>query len=152
MSDLKWSCREFEELSPALLYKILKLRTEVFVMEQEAIYQDMDDSDQTALHVTGVRDGEVVCYSRLIPPGQKYPGASIGRVVASQTVRGMGMGKVLMQVSLDYLQQHWGETDITISAQLYLEQFYTELGFITVGESYIEDSIPHIEMLRKIKK
>ncbi len=150
-SELIWTCRRFDELSVDSLYGILQLRAEVFIVEQDCVYQDVDGFDQQALHVTAqlVSDGEesnLVCYTRLLPPGVKYDNASIGRVVTSKTVRGDGYGKTLMAQSIAFCHEHWPNVAITISAQQYLQKFYTELGFKTESEPYAEDGIPHIRM------
>ena len=147
MQDLQWNCYPFEQLSPDLLYAVLQLRSEVFVVEQNCAYQDMDDYDQAALHLTGQLENCLVCYTRLLPPCVKYDGIAIGRVITKLSVRGDGYGKRLMQESIRYCHQHWPTASITLSAQHYLEKFYSDLGFNTVSEIYMEDGIPHIEML-----
>ena len=149
MQDIEWSCLEFQQLSAAGLYSILQLRSEVFVLEQNCAYQDMDDYDQPAWHVIGRLDEKLVCYARLLPPGLKYDSASIGRVVTKQAIRRGGYGKALMQQSLSYCGEYWPDASITVSAQQYLEEFYQTLGFETVSEPYLEDGIPHLEMLMK---
>ena len=147
MQDIDWSCRDFEQLTPGLLYAILQLRAEVFVIEQECIYQDMDNNDQAALHAGGRIGEELVCYSRILPPGLKYEGASIGRVITRQRMRKGGYGKLLMNKSIDYCRERWPRASITLSAQHHLEGFYVTLGFVSVSAPYMEDGIPHIEML-----
>lgn len=147
MSEIQWQCRQFDDLTAAQLYEILQLRTEVFVLEQDCVYQDMDGCDRGAQHVTGHLDGSLVCYSRLLEKGIKYATPSIGRVLTKQSIRRDGYGKVLMLKTLDYCEQLWPGEDTTISAQQYLEKFYRELGFTTQSEPYLEDGIPHIEML-----
>jgi len=150
MQDLKWSCLNFEQLSPALLYSILQLRAEVFVVEQKCVYQDPDGYDQQALHVIGRLNEDLVCYTRILPPGLKYQGPAIGRVVTSHAIRGSGYGAPLVQKSIGYCRQHWPDAAVHVSAQQYLEKFYIKLGFATVSEMYLEDEIPHIEMVLKI--
>ena len=149
-SEIVWACRRFDELSTQDLYRILQLRAEIFVVEQDCVYQDVDDFDQQALHVIGELlvgdEAQLVCYTRLLPPGAKYEGASIGRVVTKKSARGGGMGKVLMLNSLAFCREHWPAKAITISAQQYLQKFYTGLGFETESEPYDEDGIPHIRM------
>lgn len=147
MQEIKWSCLEFGSLSVQLLYAVLQLRSAVFVLEQNCPYQDMDDRDEAALHVMGHLDEKLVCYARVLPPGLKYDGASIGRVITAQSLRGGGYGKALMSIAIEYSQQHFPAASITLSAQHQLESFYVNLGFITVSEPYMEDGIPHIEML-----
>ncbi|MFT7472641.1 MAG: ElaA protein [Kiritimatiellia bacterium] len=149
-SEIVWSCWQFDELSTEDLYRILQLRAEIFIVEQECAYQDLDGFDQKGLHVMGQLsiDDEVqlVSYSRLLPPGAKYEGASIGRVVTKKSARGGGVGKALMLNSLACCKEHWPGKVITISAQAYLQKFYIELGFETESEPYDEDGIPHIRM------
>ncbi len=149
-SEIVWTCLRFDELSTEDLYRILQLRAEVFVVEQNCVYQDVDDFDQVALHVMGQLSGadeaQLDCYTRLLPPGVKYEGPSIGRVVTRKSARGGGVGKALMLNSLAFCKQHWPGEVITISAQLYLQNFYKELGFETASEPYDEDGIPHIRM------
>ena len=147
MQDMQWRCLEFGSLSGELLYAVLQLRTEVFVMEQNCAYQDMDGNDQAALHVTGHLDAELVCYARVLPPGLKYTGASIGRVITAIKFRGGGYGRQLMSVAIEYCHQHFAGESITLSAQQQLEDFYLSMGFVSVSEPYMEDGIPHIEML-----
>lgn len=149
-SEIAWSCLRFDELSTKDLYRILQLRAEVFIVEQDCAYQDVDGYDQEGLHVMGQMsvgaEEQLVCYTRLIPPGVKYEGASISRVVTKKSARGGGVGKALMLSSLAFCKEHWPSKVITISAQAYLQKFYIELGFETVSEPYSEDGIPHIRM------
>ncbi|MFC4221752.1 GNAT family N-acetyltransferase [Flagellimonas marina] len=141
--------KTFEELSTQELYQILRLRSEVFVVEQDCVYQDIDNMDQKALHVLGLKDGELVAYTRMFKPGDYFENASIGRVVVAQKQRKYGYGKQIMQVSMAALAQRFPKTTIEISAQKYLLKFYTELGFTTQGEEYLEDGIPHVRMIQK---
>ena len=149
-SEIVWTCSRFDELSTGDLYRILQLRAEIFIVEQDCVYQDVDDYDQEALHVMGQLsvgdEAQLVCYTRLLPPGTKYDGASIGRVVTKKSARGGGIGKALMLNSLAFCKEHWPNQAITISAQQYLQKFYTELGFETLSEPYDEDGIPHMRM------
>ena len=151
MSDIQWKCTAFDELSTHELYAILQLRTEVFVMEQDCAYQDLDGCDQVALHVTGVQDTGLLCYARLLPPGLNYQTPSIGRVIIAKRVRSNGYGKLLMKQALANCRRQWPDQAVTISAQQHLESFYLDLGFITESESYLEDGIPHIQMSRPAK-
>ena len=145
-----WSCKRFDELSTDDLYAILQLRSEIFVVEQDCVYQDVDGFDQGGLHVIGqlsVSDeAKLICYSRLLAPGAKYEGASVGRVVTKKLVRGGGAGKALMLNSLKFCKEYWPDKAITISAQQYLQKFYTDFGFEAESEPYDEDGIPHIRM------
>jgi ElaA protein len=149
-SEIIWSCLRFDDLSTEDLYQILQLRAEIFVVEQDCAYQDVDDFDQEGLHVMGqlsdYDEAQLVSYSRLLPPGAKYEGASIGRVITKKSARGGGVGKALILNSLALCKEHWPGKVITISAQLYLQTFYSDLGFETDSEPYDEDGIPHIRM------
>lgn len=147
--DVNYQLKTFDELSLRDLYKILKLRQEVFVVEQDCPYLDCDDLDYEAFHVLGMSDfGDLVSYSRLLPPDVAYEGsASIGRVLTHADSRQLGLGKDLMKVAKVYCQLLFEDIDIRISAQCYLIEFYKHFGFQTVGETYLEDGIPHIEMV-----
>ena len=150
METVRWTCTRYEDMSPAVLYEILKLRSEVFVVEQQCVFLDMDDKDQGAWHLTGWYEDRLVAYTRLLPPGLTYAEASIGRVVSSPSVRRMGFGRELMEVSIRQLWTLFGKQNIRIGAQLYLEQFYGSFGFVTQGDVYIEDEIPHVKMLLSV--
>ncbi len=146
---LSWKIASFDELSPAILYRILKLRQDVFIIEQNCPYPDADWKDFKAFHLWAENgESDVVAYSRLLPPGVSYEEASIGRVVTALDIRKSGVGKQLMQRSIEALQNRFGKVAIRIGAQRYLEVFYKSLGFEVAGEPYVEDGIPHIEMLR----
>ncbi|MBO9594309.1 MAG: GNAT family N-acetyltransferase [Niabella sp.] len=145
---IEWTCRSFDQLSAATLYTILQLRAAVFVVEQTSIYQDLDGKDFSALHITGTDNGRLVAYTRLLPPGISYKEPSIGRVVVAPSHRAYGLGRELMQRSIDACRQQFEEKSIRISAQLYLKNFYASLGFDPVGAPYDEDGIPHIEMVK----
>ena len=154
--DITWRCKAWSELDREELYALLRLRAEVFVVEQDCPYQDLDDKDRDGLHLWAERTadpasegGTVLALTRLLPAGVSYATeVSIGRVVTSGTVRRSGMGKALMARSLEALHAHWPGHPIRLSAQQYLERFYEEFGFESVGESYLEDGIPHIAMVR----
>ncbi|WP_422082768.1 GNAT family N-acetyltransferase [Ulvibacterium sp.] len=143
------SVKGFQELSNTELYGILRLRSEVFVVEQQCVYQDLDEKDQKALHIVGHKGGNVVAYTRIFRPGDYVDTASIGRVVVRASERKYGYGKEIMKASIRAIEEHFGERKIHVSAQLYLERFYHELGFEQIGKGYLEDGIPHIGMLRK---
>lgn len=147
MSRIEWRCLRFAELSSTELYALLRLRAEVFVVEQECVYQDLDDRDQNALHVIATRDEQIILYARLLPPGAAYEEASIGRILCASTVRGQGMGRELVTRAIRYARSAWPGHSIRISAQQYLLTFYEGLGFVPVTQPYLEDGIPHIEML-----
>jgi ElaA protein len=152
---IRWQHVAFDALSPRQLYAALQLRTEVFVMEQNCTFQDMDGCDAQAMHVLGWSAPEqgdsalvLAAYARCFPAGVKFAQASIGRVVTRASLRGTGAGAMLVQQALACVQQHWGVQPIRIGAQAHLEKFYGKLGFITASEPYMEDGILHIEMLR----
>jgi ElaA protein len=140
--------KRFDELTPHELYSILQLRNEVFVVEQNCVFQDADDKDQASHHLLGYNNKKLVAYTRLVPPGVIYSEMSIGRVVTSPSVRRFGAGKGLMQQSIAKICSLFGNNVIKIGAQLYLKKFYEGFGFSQVGEGYIEDGIPHIYMLK----
>lgn len=145
--ELHWSLKKFEELTNIELYKILQLRTQVFVVEQNCVFQDMDDKDQLSWHLCAWHNNELAAYTRLLPPGLSYAESSIGRVVTSQNARGKKAGKELMRHSIDAAYELFGKTNIKIGAQFYLKKFYESLGFKQVSDIYLEDGIEHIKML-----
>lgn len=145
---INWTIKKFEALTAAELYTLLRLRTEVFVIEQNCIFQDMDNKDQYSYHLMGWHDDELVAYTRLVPPGISYEQPSIGRVVTSPAARGSGAGRILMDKSIEELIRLMGPNAIRIGAQLYLKKFYESFGFVQSSDVYIEDGIDHIEMIR----
>lgn len=145
--QLKWKLNYFKELSTEELYTILQLRNEVFVVEQNCIYQDADNKDSISFHLSGWDGGNLVAYCRILPPGVSYTEASIGRVVSSPEYRNKGYGKQLMNEAIIHTLAQFECNTIKISAQLYLQKFYEQLGFVKLSDSYMEDNIPHIEML-----
>jgi ElaA protein len=148
--EIVWKCVPFQELNTEELYKILRLRSEVFVVEQQCIWLDCDNKDQESYHLMGWQGKELYAYTRILPAGLAYPEISIGRVATSQKARGTGIGRILMQKSLDAIESIFGKQVIKIGAQLYLQKFYESLGFVQTSEVYIEDGIDHIEMLRGV--
>ncbi len=140
--------KQFEEIEALELYKILRLRAEVFVVEQDCVYQDIDNKDQKALHVIGYKNDQIVAYTRLFKGGDYFENASIGRVVVSQKERQFGYGHDLIKASIEAIEKHFKTTEIKISAQTYLKKFYENHGFSQIGEEYLEDGIPHIAMVR----
>ena len=146
----QWSLKKFENLTPVELYQILRLRSEVFVVEQNCIFLDMDNKDQFSLHLMGYEGENLVASSRLIAPGKVYTEMSIGRVVSSPSYRKSGAGRELMQVSIKKCYELFGEGSIKIGAQLYLKKFYESLGFVQSGDVYDEDGIDHIEMIKSV--
>ncbi|WP_228236609.1 GNAT family N-acetyltransferase [Allomuricauda sp. M10] len=143
------SVKTFEQLNTTELYQILRLRSEIFVVEQDCVYLDLDNKDQKAIHVVGTKNGQVVAYTRIFQPGDYFKNASIGRVVVAQDQRKFGYGKIIMQASIAAVEERFPNTAIEISAQSYLLKFYSDLGFVAFGEEYLEDGIPHTRMLKK---
>jgi ElaA protein len=141
--------KSFEELSKLELYKILRLRAEVFIVEQDCVYQDVDDKDQKALHVILKKSEEIIGYTRLFWPGDYFKEASIGRVVISKKERHNNYGSELMKASILSISEKMKEKKIKISAQTYLKNFYNNLGFLESGKEYLEDGIPHVAMFKK---
>jgi ElaA protein len=143
---IQWKIMPFEALSNEEIYQILKLRSEVFVVEQHCVYLDIDDKDQKALHLFGIEYGKIIAYARLFKPSDYFNEASIGRVVTHIDSRAKKIGHQLMKEAIEAVNSYFGESHITISAQLYLKKFYESHGFVSVGETYLEDDIPHIRM------
>jgi ElaA protein len=144
---MRWTCVPFAELGTQQLYGVLALRSEVFVVEQQCIFLDIDGLDPLTWHLLGHGDdGALKAYARLIPPGLKAPEALIGRVVTSPAARGGGTGRALMAEAVSQCERLWPGHAITLHAQAHLERFYGSFGFVPVGEQYIEDGIAHIEM------
>ena len=141
--------KTFKELNLEDLYNILQLRSEVFVVEQDCVYQDVDGKDQNALHVIGYKDEEIVAYTRIFKPGAYFEDASIGRVVVSKNERQFKYGYDIMKASISAVNDRFKTTTIKLSAQTYLTQFYNNLGFEKIGKEYLEDGIPHIGMVKK---
>jgi ElaA protein len=144
--ELNWKYSAFDELNVAELYAMMQLRNEVFVVEQNCVYQDADDKDLKSFHLAGWDGNKLVAYCRILPPGVSYPDASIGRVVTSPAYRKTGSGRSLMLKAIVKTLSQFTCSKITISAQFYLTKFYESLGFTASGEIYLEDNIPHIEM------
>ena len=147
MSAPEITCQSFDELSNSDLYDMLKLRSAVFVVEQDCVFPDMDDYDQQAQHILLKVDDRLVAYARLLAAGTKYQGGpSIGRVVTDESVRRDGYGRILMSAAVARCRELWPGETVIISAQQYLENFYCSFGFTTVSEPYLEDGIYHLEM------
>lgn len=138
----------FDQLTTGLLYQILRLRSEVFVVEQNCVYQDIDDKDEKAYHVLGTSKGELIAYARFFKAGDYLENISLGRVVVHPKYRGRQYGQSLLSAVLNEIKNRFGEHVVEISAQTYLKQFYNDFGFRAVGNEYLEDGIPHIRMLR----
>ncbi|UJP66697.1 GNAT family N-acetyltransferase [Mongoliitalea daihaiensis] len=145
--NLKHVIKAFHELSVDELYELLRLRSEVFVVEQNCVFLDLDDKDQQCHHLLLYQDLDLVAYTRIVPACVSYEEVSIGRVVSSPAHRGEGLGRKVMELSLDYCHQLFGPCDIRIGAQTYALAFYESLGFQSDGETYDEDGIEHIEMV-----
>ncbi len=142
------SIKHFNELTTSELYAILRLRSEVFVVEQDCVYQDIDAKDQKAIHIIGSKKGEVVAYTRIFKAGDYFKKTAIGRVVVKKSERKYGYGRTIMEASLDYISKTLQEKEIELSAQTYLLRFYNDLGFKKIGKEYLEDGIPHIRMFK----
>lgn len=149
MGEVLWTCKHFDDLTPHELYAIIRLRNEVFVVEQNCVFQDADDKDQSCYHLMGLYNDQLVAYTRLVPGGVCYPEISIGRVITSPAHRASGFGKELMKQSIDHAYRLFGKQPIQIGAQLYLKKFYESFGFVKVGEVYDEDGIDHIHMIKE---
>ena len=150
MNDIDWRYLAFEELTVAELYAVLQLRSEVFVVEQACIFQDMDGSDAQAMHLLGSLQGALVAYARCFEAGVKFAEASIGRIVTSPEIRGSGSGHALVQKAIGCLSVPLGAPAIRIGAQARLNACYRRHGFETSGPVYLEDGIAHVEMLRSV--
>lgn len=145
---IQFSCKTFNDLTPHELYEILHLRNEVFVVEQNCVFQDADHKDQGSYHLMAWVDNDLAGYTRLLPQGLAYEQMSIGRVVTSPKHRRSGVGKELMAESIKRCYDLFGKGTIKIGAQEYLKKFYESFGFTQVGEGYLEDGIPHIYMIK----
>ena len=142
-------CKRFSELSVEELYLLLRLRSEVFIVEQNCSYQDLDNKDQVSYHLLMYIDKDLAGYARLLPGGISYTEVSIGRVITSQHFRGKGYGNILMSKAIEECNRIFGKQKILISAQVYAVPFYKSLGFVLVGEQYMESNIPHVQMILK---
>lgn len=148
-----WKLATFDSLTVPELYALLRLRTEVFVVEQHCVFQDMDGADDQAVHLlgtqrtTGQEGDPLVAYARLFPAGVKFAEASIGRVVTSSAVRGQGLGHTLIDRALSSVHTLWGPQPVRIGAQTRLQAYYSQHGFVDMGLPYVEDGIDHLEML-----
>lgn len=146
--NIRWEVKKFDELTVHELYALLRLRSEVFVVEQNCVFLDMDNNDQDCWHLLGWHDNQLVASTRLVPTGHVYNNmCSIGRVVTSGAYRRTGIGRILMERSIEETWRLFGVQPIKIGAQLYLKDFYSSLGFEQSGDIYIEDGIDHIEMI-----
>jgi len=141
--------KSFDELTNQQLYEVLQLRIEIFAVEQNCVYQDLDGKDQKALHVLGYKNGKIIAYTRIFKPGDYFEFSSIGRVVVAKNERQYKYGYDIMNASIEAIKYYFKATKIKLSAQCYLKKFYNNLGFFEVGEEYLEDGIPHIGMIKE---
>lgn len=149
---LAFTIKPFSELTSTQLYDILQLRSEVFVVEQDCVYQDIDGKDDKALHLLAYKDKILIAYARLFGPGDYFDDASIGRVIVKENERKYGYGHQLMKAANTAVETHFNTTKIHLSAQQYLVKFYEEHGYKQVGEGYLEDGIPHIGMEKSARQ
>lgn len=151
MASYFYNCnyKSFDNLTPRELYEIMRLRNEVFVLEQLCVYQDADNKDQESHHLMIKDNDKLIAYARLLPPGLAFEQMSIGRVISAPDYRKKGAGKLLMQKAIEGCHELFGEGPICIGAQLYLKKFYESFGFVQTGDVYLEDNIEHIEMEKK---
>jgi len=149
LTEILWHTKKFEELEQTELYKIMKLRQDVFILEQSCFYADLDNKDIQSLHIFATRKDEknLLAYARVLPKGLSYEEVSIGRVVTHPNYRHLKLGRNLMMKCIEAVSHHYGTQSIRISAQAYLKEFYMNIGFKPTSEIYLEDNIPHIEML-----
>lgn len=151
MNSIIWKIKNFDELSVSEMYEIIKARINVFIVEQDCPYLDLDDNDQKAIHLWAEKNGKILAYCRIFDKGIKYPETSIGRVLTTKKARGSGLGKQLMKYALEIIENRFRTSEIRISAQDYLIKFYSDFGFADTGKKYLEDNIPHTEMLKSKK-
>ncbi|HWK22504.1 MAG TPA: GNAT family N-acetyltransferase [Ureibacillus sp.] len=149
---MSWKLKKFEELTNSELYNLLKERTQVFVVEQNCPYLEVDGKDPFSYHLFKEDNGEILAYARILPPGISYQECSIGRVLVKKEYRGQGIAQELVKKSLDFIQQELKETTVKIQAQDYLRKFYGSFGFQAISETYLEDNIPHVDMLLQVEQ
>jgi ElaA protein len=144
-----WKIKTFDEFTVPELYQVIKARVDVFVVEQDCPYHDLDGYDQKGIHIWAEENGEVLAYCRVFDKGIKYEETSFGRVLTTEKARGTGLGKQLIQYAVETIENRFHTSEIRISAQDYLLKFYGGFGFESTGKKYLEDNIPHTEMFRK---
>lgn len=147
---MSWELKKFCELDTHCLYKILKLRVEVFVVEQNCPYPELDDYDQQALHLYLKENNEIHAYCRILPAGLKYEDCSIERVIVKEEARGKGFARELMQKAIEIIETSWSVPCIKLCAQSHLQSFYQSVGFQTISDEFDEDGIPHVYMMRSV--
>ena len=140
--------KKFNELTTHELYDIIQLRSEVFVVEQDCVYQDLDDKDKLAYHILGTLNNQIIAYARIFKSGDYFSEPSIGRIVVKNEFRKHKYGYQLVLYSIQFIENNFKKSNIKISAQSYLVKFYNSLGFFQIGEEYLEDGIPHIKMVK----
>ena len=150
MKQLEWKCKQFEQLDNNQLYDLIKFRVNIFVVEQSCPYPELDEKDRVTNthHLIAYQNLIIVAYARLLPPGVSYPESSIGRFAVDASLRLQGIGSILMDKCLEQITILWPDHDIKVSAQAHLKKFYEAFHFNQTSESYLEDGIPHIEMLK----
>ncbi|WP_343342701.1 GNAT family N-acetyltransferase [Terrisporobacter petrolearius] len=146
---MNWKIKKFNELNIEEIYKILALRNEIFIVEQECAYLDCDDKDLNSYHLFLTENGQIVSYLRILEKGVSYDEISIGRVAVKKSYRGKGISRKMMLKAIEFIENNLSENTIKIQAQAYLLNFYSSLGFKAVSEEYLEDNIPHIDMIYK---
>jgi ElaA protein len=143
---MEWSTLAFSELSTASLYALLRLRQDVFAIEQDCLYRDIDDLDQQAFHMLCCKNSEILAYQRCLPPGLSFPESALGRIVVCQAMREQRLGRELVRRGIEHNLSRWPGIDICINAQSHLQAFYTSLGFVGEGNEHLEDGILHRHM------
>lgn len=145
---LEITIKTFQELTIKELYDLIQLRIDVFCVEQNCVYQDLDGKDEKAIHIIGKKNNKIIAYTRVFKPGDYFKESSIGRVVVRKDERQHKYGYDIMKASIQAVKEYFNETTIKLSAQTYLRKFYNNLGFKEIGEEYLEDGIPHIAMVK----
>lgn len=150
MNNIQWQSHSFEQLNNNLLYDIIKLRVDVFVVEQNCAYAELDSKDNhpETIHITATLDSELIAYARILPPGLSFSEVSMGRFIVKESLRRQRIGSELLTKCLAEKFSLWPNYRIKISAQEHLKPYYEFFGFRVVSDIYLEDGIPHIEMLK----
>lgn len=148
---MKWMTKSFSELTTIELYQILKVRTDIFVVEQNCAYPEIDGHDEASMHLFSLHNGEIAAYARLVPAGGKYEQASIGRVLVVPTKRKSGLGRELVAQAIEKIIEEWDVKEIKLQAQSHLQSFYGSFGFQPISDVYDDDGIPHVDMLLTVR-